>query len=107
MLWRAVRRALARSGLQPVNGLQAGQVICLELDSPHAKLAHRCLNIFNFPAHLCVRAELHSGGNEYCKLASPTDVAKSTLALFDRLKPKFFRIESPLARVTAMGQKRP
>jgi molybdopterin-dependent oxidoreductase alpha subunit len=78
-----------------LNGLQAGQVICLELDSPHAKLAHRCLNILNFPAHLCVRAELHSGRNEYCKLASPTDVAKSTPALFDRLKPKFFQIERP------------
>src|SRR5690349_3955768 len=50
-----------------INGLQTGQIIFLELNSPRAKLAHGCIDILHLPAHLRVRAGLHSGRDEYRK----------------------------------------
>jgi hypothetical protein len=61
---------------------------------PRAKLAQSCLDVVDFPAHLRVRAGLHSGRDEERKLASRADVTQPTLALFDRLESEFLRLPS-------------
>src|SRR5262245_7058754 len=76
-----------------IDGLQPGQVILLKLDPPRAKLAHGCLDVVDFPAHLRVRAGLHSARDADRKLAGHADIPESALALFDRLDPKFLRVE--------------
>lgn len=58
----------------PIDCLQTRQVIRLELDSPRAKLAHRCIDILDFPSHLRVRAGLRSGRDEYRRLTRCADV---------------------------------
>src|SRR4029453_9295004 len=76
-----------------IDGRQAGQVVLLKLNPPRAKLAQSCLDVVDFPAHLRVRAGLHSGRDEERKLASRADVTEPTLALFDRLESEFLRVE--------------